>query len=186
MKDKPKHKFKYKISPECLEAFKGEGLTQSQIAQTCGMSRQAIHRRLTKIYKTPRQYTRTINLVRKGFHLSEIIQITGKKITTIRNRLRRILTKEEYNWFKTARHRRREASVNLWRTKCYTPKEIAQETTLSCFQVRNIVIKQGPHMCGPFGAPPDTSHNHCNQCGRTFKRLVTSQPWTCHNCWAIR
>jgi hypothetical protein len=71
-----------KLADECLKDFLDVGLTQTQIAKACDITRQAVHHRINYT-KTPqrakrlRRHFSVIFLRRLGFTIPEIMEYTG-------------------------------------------------------------------------------------------------------------
>ena len=71
---------KEKITKKCLNDFLGEGLSQSQVAKACGMSRQAVNQRIAYVSKHGDIRARRHSVVflrRLGFLIPEIMDFTG-------------------------------------------------------------------------------------------------------------
>ncbi len=75
-----------KISSQCLKDLLDDGFSQSQVARTCSMSRQAISNRLKYKYKSPGFLLRRFGikfLFQIGFEIRQIAEYTGYKEKTV-------------------------------------------------------------------------------------------------------
>jgi len=124
-----------KLSNDCLESFKKEGLTPPQIAKMCGCSRQNVYERFKRVYKIPIKDKKTYDLWRRGRTTLEIATEMGYTRWGALNALRRLKLKP--NKKSMPKH----TMVILLRNKGHTALEIASELNMQIMTVWQILNK---------------------------------------------
>lgn len=114
-----------KITDDCLNSYLKEGLSQSEIARACDMSRQAVNQRIKYTPNTtPKKRLKKIkSLIQKGLTIDEISkELNHVHITTTHQIFSKLGLPTP------TRFKRKLASIIFLASKGYNVAEIAQES----------------------------------------------------------